>query len=188
MIIEPSRRRGYRLHAPDSPEAEALLTERGLTRPDLDRALAELERAEGIDIRTIIGVNADGVFGSRREGWQPDLPDAYAQPFIPVLWLQVLELLGRVPKGSTRPVHEERHPAGRLPARRMREMTMDTDQLEHDMNELCHEWTHGKPPTDGVFGPVQAAARVFISTWTVLEATGQTEQPAPPRLLAAQDR
>ena len=60
---------------------------------------------------------------------------------------------------------------------------MDTDQLEHDMNELCHEWMHGKPPTDGVFGTVQAAAGVFIfqalSAWSVLEATGQTEQLAP---------
>jgi hypothetical protein len=101
MIIQPPRRRGYRLHAPDSREAEALLIERGLTRPDLDRALAELERTEGIHIRTIVGINDDGVFGSRREGWQPDLPDACADPFIPVLWLQVLELLGRVPKGSS---------------------------------------------------------------------------------------
>jgi hypothetical protein len=51
------------------------------------------------------------------------------------------------------------------------------------MNELCHEWMHGKAPTDGVFGTVQAAARVFIfqalSAWTVLESTGQTEQLAP---------
>ena len=101
MIIETPRRRGYRLHAPDSPEAEALLTERGLTRADLDHAIAELERTEGIAIRTIVGINDDGVFGSRREGWRPDLPDACAEPFIPVLWLQVLELLGRVPKGST---------------------------------------------------------------------------------------
>ncbi|MGH6897974.1 MAG: hypothetical protein ACREJ5_15750 [Geminicoccaceae bacterium] len=60
---------------------------------------------------------------------------------------------------------------------------MNTDQLEHDMNALCHEWMHGKATTDGVFGPVQAAARVFIfqalSAWTVLESTGQTEQLAP---------
>jgi hypothetical protein len=95
------RRRGYQLHAPDSPEAEALLTKRGRARADLDRALGHLERTEGIAIRTIVGINADGVFGSRREGWRPDLPDACAEPFIPVLWLQVLELLGRVPKGST---------------------------------------------------------------------------------------
>jgi hypothetical protein len=101
MIIEAPRRRGYQLHAPDSPEAEALLSERGLTRADLDRALAELERTEGIQIRTIVGINDDGVFGTRREGWRPDLPDACAEPFIPLLWLQVLELLGRVPKGST---------------------------------------------------------------------------------------
>ena len=101
MIIEGPRRRGYQLHAEGSPEAEALLSERGLTRADLDGALAELERTEGIAIRTIVGINDDGVFGSRREGWRPDLPDACAEPFIPVLWLQVLELLGRVPEVST---------------------------------------------------------------------------------------
>lgn len=101
MTIGPSGRRGYRLHAPDSPQPEALLTERGLTRADLDRALAELARTEGITIRTIVGINDDGVFGSRRADWRPDLPHACAEPFIPLLWLQVLELLGRVPKGST---------------------------------------------------------------------------------------
>lgn len=101
MTTERPRRRGYQLHAPDSPEAEALLSERGLTRADLDHALAELGRTQAIHIRTIVGINDDGVFGSCREGWKPELPDAYAQPFIPVLWVQVLELLGRVPKGST---------------------------------------------------------------------------------------
>jgi hypothetical protein len=101
MIIELPRRRGYQLHAEDSPQAEALLAERGLTRPDLHHALTELKRTEGIHVRTIVGINDDGVFGSRREGWKPDLPDACAEPFIPVLWLQVLELLGRVPRGST---------------------------------------------------------------------------------------
>jgi hypothetical protein len=95
------RRRGYQLHAPDSPEAEVLLIERGLTGPDLDHALAELERTEGIQIRTIVGINDDGLFGSRLDGWRPDLPDACVEPFIPVLWLQILELLGRVPRGST---------------------------------------------------------------------------------------
>ena len=83
MIIERPRRRGYQLHAPDSPEAEALLSERGLSRADLDHAIAELARTEGIQIRTIVGINDDGVFGSRREGWRPDLPDACAEPFIP---------------------------------------------------------------------------------------------------------
>jgi hypothetical protein len=60
---------------------------------------------------------------------------------------------------------------------------MNTDQLEHAVSELCHERMSAKATTDGVFGTVQAAARVFIfqalSAWTVLESTGQTEQLAP---------
>jgi hypothetical protein len=72
-----------------------------VTRADLDRALAMLERNEGIRVRSIVGMNHDGVFGSTREGWRPDLPDACKEPFIPLLWLKVLELLDRVPQGST---------------------------------------------------------------------------------------
>ena len=40
MIIERPRRRGYQLHAPDSPEAGALLAEQGLGLADLERAFA----------------------------------------------------------------------------------------------------------------------------------------------------
>jgi hypothetical protein len=100
MILEPRRGR-YRLHGLDSPEAEAVLAEVGVTRADLDRALAELERSEGVRIGSIVGINHDAVFGSTREGWHPDLPDACKEPFVPLLWLKVLELLGRVPGGST---------------------------------------------------------------------------------------
>jgi hypothetical protein len=111
MTIGRPRRGRYQLHASDSPEAEVLLTERGLTRADLDHALAELERTQGIAIRTIVGINDDGIFGSTREGWRFDVPDARAEPFVPLLWLQVLELLGRVPEGSTARFLED----GRLP-------------------------------------------------------------------------
>jgi hypothetical protein len=91
------KRPGYRLHPPASPEAGALLAEQGLGSADLDRALAGLERSEGTPVRTIVGINEDGVFGISRAGWRPDLPDA----FIPLLWVKVHELLGRVPDGST---------------------------------------------------------------------------------------
>jgi hypothetical protein len=100
-MVKILKHRGYQLHAPDSPEAEALLVEHCVTRADLVRALAEMERTHGIAIRTIAGINDDGVFGTRRESWRPDLPDACVKPFIPLLWLQVLELLGRAPLGST---------------------------------------------------------------------------------------
>jgi hypothetical protein len=95
------KRAGYCLYPPGSPEAEALLREQGLSPADLDRALAHLERAEGIRVRTIVGINEDGVFGTGRAGWRPDLPDACKEPFVPLLWLKVHELLGRVPEGST---------------------------------------------------------------------------------------
>jgi hypothetical protein len=92
---------GYRLHAPGSPEAGALLAEQGLGPADLDRALACLESTEGTAVRAIVGINEDGVFGVSRAGWRPDQPDACREPFIPLLWLKVDELLGRVPAGST---------------------------------------------------------------------------------------
>jgi hypothetical protein len=78
-----------------------VIAEVGVTRADLDRALAALARSQGIRVRSIVGINEDAVFGSTREGWHPDLPDAWKEPFVPLLWLQVLELLGRVPEGST---------------------------------------------------------------------------------------
>jgi hypothetical protein len=94
------KRPGYRLYAPDSPEAAALLAEQSLSPADLDRALARLERTEGTTVRSIVGINEDGVFGTSRDGWQPDPPTA-SEPLIPLLWLKVHELLGRVPQGST---------------------------------------------------------------------------------------
>jgi len=51
------------------------------------------------------------VFGSIREGWRSDLPDACKAPFVPLLWLKILELLGRVPEGSTARFLED----GKLP-------------------------------------------------------------------------
>ena len=100
MIAKPRPGR-YQLHRLDSPEAEAVLAEQGVTRADVDRALAALERSEGIRIGSIVGINHDGVFGSTREGWHPDLPDACKEPFVPLLWIKIQELLGRVPQGST---------------------------------------------------------------------------------------
>jgi len=120
MILEPRPRR-YRLHGLHSPEAEAMLAEVGLTRADLDRALAELEQSEGVRARSIVGINDDGVFGSTRPGWHPDLSDACKEPFVPLLWLKVLELLGRVPEGSTARFLED----GTLPGEAESSATVD---------------------------------------------------------------
>ena len=92
---------GYRLYPPDSPDTRALLAEQGLGPADLERVLARLESTEGTAVRTIVGINEDGVFGVARAGWHPDLPGACQEPFIPILWVKAHELLGRVPEGST---------------------------------------------------------------------------------------
>ena len=83
------------------PGAGALLAEQGLGPADLERALARLESIEGTAVRTVVGMNEDGVFGTSRSGWRPDLPDAGHEPLTPLLWIRILELLGRVPEGST---------------------------------------------------------------------------------------
>jgi hypothetical protein len=77
------KRPGYRLYQPDSPEAGALLAEQGLGPADLKRALARLERAEGTKICTIVGINEDGVFGTRRAGWRPDPTQSCQKPLHP---------------------------------------------------------------------------------------------------------
>jgi hypothetical protein len=98
LAAQPGR---YRLHALGSPEADAVLAEQGITQAHLDCALAALERSGGVRICSIVGINDDAVFGSARGGWHPDLPDACKEPFIPLLWVKVHELFGRVPAGST---------------------------------------------------------------------------------------
>ena len=100
----PSPPKTYRLHAPDSSEADAILAKQGLTRARLEHVLAELARTGDVDMRTIIGINDDGVFGSGREDWAADLPDAFKEPLIAVPWGRILARLGLG--------REEDHPAG----------------------------------------------------------------------------
>jgi hypothetical protein len=82
MMVAPRPGR-YALHGLGSAEADAILVE------------------QGVRVRSIVGINHDAVFGSTRVSWHPDLPDACKEPFVPLLWVKVHELLGRVPQGST---------------------------------------------------------------------------------------
>ncbi len=91
----------YTVHHIDSPAGQAALASRGLTTRDLARAVAEFQKRDNVRVGTLIGVNQDGFFGSTREGWRPDRPDAFAEPLINIPWVQILELLGRVPDGTT---------------------------------------------------------------------------------------
>jgi hypothetical protein len=132
-----------------------VLVEVGLTRADLERALAELERREGIPVRSIVGINYDGVFGSTRAGWHPVCPMPARSPSSPCSgsrsWSCWAGCPRAAPPGSSR-TERRRAQCHLFPDRQLTRVTgMDTDQLEHDMNELCHEWMSGKAPTDGVY-------------------------------------
>ena len=90
----------YQVFFMDTPEANELLRQRKLTNVDLVCAITEFEKAENISIGTPIGVNKDGFFGSREKGWTPEGAEKEKSlQFIP--WVQILELLGRVPEGTT---------------------------------------------------------------------------------------
>ena len=92
---------GYIVYPVDSPAGAAALAARKISPADLSRAIELYRRTEQVRIGTLIGINDDGVFFSPREGWRPDLPDAFAEPLGNIPWVHVLELLGRVPEGTT---------------------------------------------------------------------------------------
>jgi hypothetical protein len=106
MIPAPRPGR-YRLHGLGSPEADAVLADMGVTRADLDRALAELQRTEGVRVRSIVGINHDAVFGSTRAGWHPDLPDACRDPSSRCSGSRSWSCSARVPAGGTARLLEE---------------------------------------------------------------------------------
>ena len=83
------------VHLIDSPQGQAELASHGLITYDLITAIKHFQVAEGIRVGTLIGINEQGFFGAKREGWLPDQPDAFSEPLISIPWVQVLEYLER---------------------------------------------------------------------------------------------
>lgn len=92
---------GMMVHFIESPQGKAELAKHRLTARDLATAISAFQKAEGVHVGTSIGVNEHGFFGSTRESWRPEQPDAFTEPLINIPWVQILELLGRVPEGTT---------------------------------------------------------------------------------------
>ena len=91
----------YTVHPIDSPAGQAQLVKRGLTTRDLATAIVEFQKVEKVHVGTLIGVTEDGFFGSTEEGWTPDSPGAFDESLLGIPWVQILELLGRVPENTT---------------------------------------------------------------------------------------
>ena len=48
------------------------------------------------------GVNIEcRLTGSTEDGWTPNRPGAFDEPLVTIPWVQILELLGRVPENAT---------------------------------------------------------------------------------------
>ena len=92
---------GYHVDLIDSPAGQVQLVKRSLTTRDLATAIARFQTAEGVRVGTLIGINEDGFFGSTEEGWRPNRPGAFDEPLLNIPWVQILELLGRVPENTT---------------------------------------------------------------------------------------
>ena len=102
-----SKPTGYTVHLVESPAGQVQPAKRGLTTRDLAKAIARFQKAEKVRVGTLIGVNEDGFFGSTEERWAPDRPGAFDEPLLNIPWVQILELLGRVPENTTREFFEQ---------------------------------------------------------------------------------
>jgi hypothetical protein len=86
----------------DSEAGRRILARQKLDASQLARAVAEFEATEHVPVATWIGVHKrHGFFFSADPQWRPDAPDAFAKPIGNIPWVQIHELLGRVPAGST---------------------------------------------------------------------------------------
>ena len=83
-------------------EAGARFARQKLDASQLARAVAEYEATDHVRVATWIGVHKRyGFFYSSDPQWRPDSPDAFAQPIGVIPWVQIHEILGRLPEGTT---------------------------------------------------------------------------------------
>ena len=93
---------GMQVHHHHGEEGKRILAKQGLTLETLAKAIAAYQKTEQVHVGTAIGFHAEhGFFFSIRNDWNPDDPDAFSEPIGNIPWVQIHELLGNVPEGST---------------------------------------------------------------------------------------
>ena len=91
----------YQVHHLDSVRGQIITRQNKLTLDEVKKAVELWHQDSKSTIRTVIGVSDNGLFGSEQDDWHPDLPGAFADGLIIIPWVQILELLRRVPDGAT---------------------------------------------------------------------------------------
>jgi len=93
---------GLKVHSLASYTGRRILARQKIDSEQFARAVAAYEAAEHVRVATSIGVHKrHGFFFSTDPQWSPHQPDAFADPIGNIPWVQIHELLGRLPEGST---------------------------------------------------------------------------------------
>jgi hypothetical protein len=102
MISTSKKPGGTAVHFANSDQGRDILARQRLDLVALAKAIAAYQNTEKVPVATCIGVHETlGFFFSTDPEWRPDDPDAFAKPIGNIPWVQIHELLGRVPEGST---------------------------------------------------------------------------------------
>jgi hypothetical protein len=100
-VMRKQGKNGYAVHNLESQDGKRLMKCHQLIFDDIKKAVDIWNQESKLPIRTVIGVGNDGLIGSERSGWHPDLPDAFSHGLVMIPWIQILELLKRAPDGAT---------------------------------------------------------------------------------------
>lgn len=94
--------KGLIIQPVDSDEGRRILGRKRITREQLAHAIARYQTEERVTVQILIGVHEQhGVFYTPDPDWHADAPDALNAPIGFIPWVQVYELLGQLPEGST---------------------------------------------------------------------------------------
>lgn len=92
--------KGYPIYAFGTPRSAVILALQKLNKDQIDKAIGLYKEKNTLHVGTVLGVSDDGVFFSEADNWHPEMEDAFGQIGM-APWVQVHELLGNVPEGTT---------------------------------------------------------------------------------------
>jgi hypothetical protein len=94
--------KGLIIQPVDGVEGRRILSRKRITREQLAHAIARYQAEERVTVGILIGVHEQhGLFYTPDPNWDADAPDALDAPIGFIPWVQVYELLGQLPEGST---------------------------------------------------------------------------------------
>lgn len=93
---------GFTIQPVGSDEGRLILSRKQMTTSQLADAIDKYQAEEKVVVGLVIGIHEQhGVFYTPDPDWDADAPDALDGPIGFIPWVQIFELLGRLPQGCT---------------------------------------------------------------------------------------